>query len=188
MEGDDNASHDDGLFDYVVTRDPFGVPSNLMGHHPEEFFSMLGRIVALSASLEYRLLSFYQSLAGRDQNAFIELSVSRVIAGARKELHRLADPEERRMAAEYLDEAETITKRRNDYVHNLWPAQPGGCTFGWRRPQKKGVTGTIIVKGTLEEMSDDLNRLVVFLEVRDQHRIYGLVSSSRHLHDPPPED
>lgn len=183
MEGDDDPSDDDGLYDYVVTRDAFGVPSNLMGHHPEEFFSMLGRIVALSASLEYRVLSFYQALAGRGQDAFVELSVSRVIQGARKELDRLSDPEEQRMAAAYLDTAEEITRRRNDYVHNLWPAQPGGRTFGWRRPQKKGATGTIIVEGTLDEMREDLERLVAFLGVPYQQRIYGFVSSGRHLVD-----
>jgi hypothetical protein len=186
VEGDADASADSGLFDYIVTRDRFEVPSNLMGHHPEEFFSMLGRIVALSATLEYRVLSFYQALAGRDQDAFTDLSVSRVIKGARQELHRFTDPEEQRMALGYLDEAEAIARRRNDYVHNLWPAQPGGRTFGWRRPQKKGATGTITVEGSLDEMRADLDRIVTFLAVPYQHRVYALVSSGRHLMTPPP--
>ena len=44
------------MFDHV-TPDEFGVPSNIMGRHNEEFFSMLGRIVALAAILEYKSLS-----------------------------------------------------------------------------------------------------------------------------------
>jgi hypothetical protein len=183
MELEDDDTSDDDVYDYAITRDGFGIPSNLMGAHPEPFFSMLGRIVALSATLEYKVLTFYQSLVGGGQDAFTELSISRVIGGARRELPRLADDADRQMASAYLDEAEAITRRRNDYVHNLWPAQPGGRTFGWRRPQKKGATGTIIVEGTLEEMQADLDRLAAFLNVPYQHRVYGLVSSGRHLTD-----
>ena len=46
-----------------MTVDDFGVPSNIMGLHPEKFFSMLGRIVSLAATLENKTLGFYQDLA-----------------------------------------------------------------------------------------------------------------------------
>ena len=38
-----------------------------MGRHDEDFFAMLGRIIALAAILEYKILVFYQYLldAGR---------------------------------------------------------------------------------------------------------------------------
>ena len=52
--------------------DDFGIPLNIMGRHPEDFFSVLGRIVALSATLEHQVLTFYQYLVGRDQTAYTD--------------------------------------------------------------------------------------------------------------------
>lgn len=58
VEGlDDDLEAEDFLIDTSDT-DPCGVPLNIMGRHPEEFFSILGRIVSLAAILENKLLSF----------------------------------------------------------------------------------------------------------------------------------
>ena len=48
----DDAGGEDDFMIHAVTADDYGVPSNLMGTHHEDFFALLGRIVALSASLE----------------------------------------------------------------------------------------------------------------------------------------
>jgi hypothetical protein len=69
--------------DFVTDRglpDQFGVPPNVMGRHPEEFFSILGRIVALSAILENKILVFYQYLVGRRQDEHTGLPVGQLIA------------------------------------------------------------------------------------------------------------
>jgi len=105
--------------------DDFGVPLNIMGRHPEDFFSILGRIVALAAILENKILVFYQYLVGRRQDDHTELAVRRLIANALQELHRLP-PAEGDLATEWLLEAKEITAKRNDYVHNMWPAQGDG--------------------------------------------------------------
>jgi hypothetical protein len=68
--------------------DNFGVALNIMGRHPEDFFSILGRIVALAAILENRILVFYQYLVGRRQDDHTDLTVGRLIANALQELHR----------------------------------------------------------------------------------------------------
>lgn len=109
--------------------DDFGVPLNVMGRHPEEFFSIMGRIVTLSATLEYQVLTFYQYLVGRDQSLYTDWPMAKLIRQARKELKRLpaADAE---LARQWLKEADAIRKERNHYVHNLWPAQGGGQLFG----------------------------------------------------------
>lgn len=101
--------------------DDFGVPLNIMGRHPEDFFSILGRIVALAAILENKILVFYQYLVGRRQDDHTELAVGRLIANALQELHRLP-PAEGDLAKEWLLEEKEITAKRNDYVHNMWPA------------------------------------------------------------------
>src|SRR5438105_15651890 len=84
-----------------VTPDRFGVPPNLMGRHPEEFFSILGRIVALAAILENKILVFYQYLVGRRQDEHTGLFVGQLIANALQELPRLP-PADRDLAAEFL--------------------------------------------------------------------------------------
>jgi hypothetical protein len=160
--------------------DEFGVPLNLMGPHPEHFFSVLGRIVALAAVLENKLLVFYQYLVGRRQDEYTELSVSRLIVNALQELHRLP-PADGALAKEWLLEAKAITAKRNDYVHNLWPAQGDGKLFGWRVPKKKNAAAPITTEGTLEEMRDDLDRLIAVLQVNRLNRILALVSGGQHL-------
>jgi hypothetical protein len=145
--------------DFVVLRttvDSFGVPSNLTGNHPEEFFSLLGRIVALSALLENRVLVLYQYLVGRRQDQHTELGVGRLITNALSEIRRLTDPADRQLAAEFLTEARAITTRRHNYVHNLWPAQTDGRLFGWRVRRKRNAREALTTVSTLEEMRDDL--------------------------------
>ena len=160
--------------------DGFGVPLRIMGRHPEDFFSILGRIVALAAVLENKILVFYQYLVGRRQDEYTELSVGQLTANALQELHRLP-PADGDRAKQWLLEAKAMTAKRNDYVHNLWPAQGDGRLFGWRVPKRRNAMGAITTEGTLEEMRDDLNRLIALLQVNRLNRILGLVSGGQHL-------
>ena len=181
---DDELNAED-FFIGISGTDAYGVPLNIMGRHPEEFFSMLGRIVSLAAILENKILSFYQYLVGRSQTEQSELSVSQHIAKSLKELQRLKELErlpqgEVELAQQWLLEAKAITRRKNDYVHSLWPAQGDGKLFGWRVLQRKG--GVVeSVELTQDEMRDDLKRLVAVLEVNRLHRFLGLVSGGQHL-------
>jgi hypothetical protein len=159
--------------------DDFGVPLNILGRHPEEFFSMLGRIVALSATPERQVLGFYQYLVGRDQTAYTDWPIAKLIRQARKELKRLP-PEDADLGREWLKETDAIRKARNDYVHNLWPAQGGGRLFGWR-VSNRGDKATITTEKTMGDMRADLDRLTALLSVRRLHRIQGLVAGGRHL-------
>jgi hypothetical protein len=173
---DDELNPADFLIDMRRT-DAYGVPLNIMGRHPEEFFSMLGRIVSLAATLENKILSFYQYLIGRSQTEQSELSVSQRL----KELERLP-PGEVELAKQWLLEAKAVTRRRNDYVHSLWPAQGDGKLFGWRVLQRKG--GVVeFVELTQDDMRNDLNRLIALLEVNSLHRFLGFVSGGQHLRD-----
>lgn len=70
---------------------------------------------------------------------------------------------------------------RNDYVHNMWPAQGDGRLFGWRVPKKRNATASITTEATLEEIRGDLNRLVALLQVNRLNGILGLVSGGQHL-------
>lgn len=181
----DDELGDEDLFIGVSGTDAYGIPLNIMGSHPEEFFSMLGRIVSLAATLENKILSFFQYLIGRSQTDHSELSVSQHIARSLKELERLKElgrlpRDEVELAEQWLLEARAITKRRNDYVHSLWPAQGDGRLFGWRVLKRKG--GVVeFVELTQEDMRSDLGRLIALLEVSRLHRFLGLVSGGQHL-------
>lgn len=171
-------------WDFVADRgapDQFGVPPNLMGQHPEAFFSILGRMVALTAVLENKILVFYQYLVGRSQDEHTGLSVGQLITKSLEEIHQLPTGD-RQYAEGFLLEAKAITEKRNDYVHNLWPAQGGGRLFGWRAVSKKKTpTASITTEGTLEEMRYDLLRLVELLGVGRLSHLLGLVSGGQHL-------
>ena len=155
-----------GYMIHGVSVDEYGVPSNLMGTHHEDFFALLGRIVALSASLENHVLVIYQSLVGAAQSEYTNLPVGRLLANCRTELQRLdSRPSDRERVEMFLSEAEAIIERRNHYVHNLWPAQPGGRLFGWRPPRAKDAQEAITIEATLPEMRGDLASLVDLLDV-----------------------
>jgi hypothetical protein len=123
----------------------------------------------------------HQYVVGRDQTAYTDWPVSKLIRQARKELKRLpaADAD---LAREWLKEADAIRKARNDYVHSLWPAQGGGQLFGWRVSNGSGEA-SITTEKKMEDMRSDLDRLVELLRVLRLHRIQGLVSGGRHLND-----
>lgn len=177
----DDALGEGDFMIHAVTVDDYGVPSNLIGTHADDFFALLGRIVALSASLENRVLVIYQSLVGAAQNEYTTVPVGKLLKRCHKELHRLdGHPGDRQLLEVFLSKAETVIERRNDYVHNLWPAQPGGRLFGWRPPRAKGAQEAITVEATLPEMRNDLASLVELLEVRNWHRLLSVVSSTRH--------
>jgi hypothetical protein len=164
---------------HAVTVDDYGVPSNLMGTHHKDFFPLLGRIVALSASLENRVLVIYQSLVGAAQNEYTSVPVGKLLERCRKELHRLdGRPGDRQLVEVFLTKAEAVVARRNHYVHNLWPAQPEGRLFGWRPPREKGAQEAITVEATLPEMRSDLASLTELLDVRYWHRLVSVVSSA----------
>lgn len=161
----DELGEEDFLTEYVTT-DAYGVPSNLLGRHREDLFSMLGRIVMLSATLENRLLSIYQSLMGASRSEFTNVPVGKLIGRCNDELHRLdGRPDHRLLLETFLADAKVIIEQRNHYVHNLWPAQAGDKLWGWRPSRDKNVLEAVTVETTLEEMRADLDALVALLEV-----------------------
>jgi hypothetical protein len=160
--------------------DDFSVPLNILGRHPEEFFSIMGRIVTLSATMEHQVLIFYQYLVGRDQSLYTDWPVSKLIRQARKELKRLPGSDAD-LARQWLREADEIRLARNNYVHNLWPAQGDGRLFGWR-VSGHGANASITTEKTMDDMRADLDRLIELLKVPRLHRIQALVSGGQHLH------
>ena len=181
---DDDGCGYDGFESLMPTVDEFGVPSNILGPHPEEFFQMLGRIVALAAALESNLRVFCEYLAGLPQGALASSSFKDVIRTGLRQLDRLADHDDRSLAKDFLTRGEACVLKRHVYAHSLWPAQPGGQMYGWKRSRKK-TAAAVDETGddqTLDQMRADLAEFVALCEVPYWHRVLSLVSGGHHLY------
>lgn len=143
-----------------MSDDAYGVADRLLGPQSDEFYGLLGRIVAVSALLEMEMLDLRQGLGRLGQWECTKQPLTTLITESRKDLDRVSDPDVRQNAASFLGELSTWAERRNAYVHSIWPAQPGEGLFGWR-PSRDATPGepTTWVTLTLEEMRNDLLRL-----------------------------
>lgn len=178
---------DDGEFDgfeaLIPSVDKFGVPSNILGPHPEEFFQMLGRIVALSAGLEGNVRLFSERSSNATQDSYAALSFEKVLKVARKNLDRLVDENDRRLADDFLRRSESAILKRHVYAHSRWPAQGSGRMFGWKPSRKTSGPPVDMISQTLDDMRSDLAELVSLCKVPYWHRLLHLVSGGDHLCD-----
>jgi hypothetical protein len=163
-----------------ITFDAYGVPSNIMGPHPEEFFSLMGRIVVLAALLEYNVCVFYEHLLGTQPSVPARLSFKTLVKGCRDGLGVLPEAD-REMAKDFLNRAEAVVLKRHTYAHSLSPAQASGELFFWKPSRRANDPATFTKRGTLAEMRDDLQDLVALCDVSYRNRILQLVSGRRHL-------
>ena len=177
----DDAADYDGLRALIPTVDGFGVPSDILGPHPEEFFQMLGRIVALSAALERNVRLVCDRLASATEGAFSADSFGQAVKTGRKNLARFLEDSDRALAADFLARSESAILKRHAYAHSLWPAQAGGEMYGWKLSRKATSAGVDEISQTLDDMRADLAALVALCEVPYWHRLLGAVSSEHHL-------
>jgi hypothetical protein len=140
-----------------VSTDEYGVPFVIFGSHHEDFFPLLGRIVAISAVIERDV----RTLAGKlvsDPAVLNGPSIKKVIGALRDGLERVDNTDDRRVVASYVSDADSAFERRNDYVHGLWPSVSlgrGSAVVGWRQEPWKGE---LVLDVNLTEMRDDAKR------------------------------
>jgi hypothetical protein len=58
----------------------------------------------------------------------------------------------------FLARARELADQRNELVHSLWPAQPGGRLFGWRPSRDPSISDATPIATTLEH--DELLRRI----------------------------
>lgn len=152
------------------------VPPSLLGPHPESFFGDLGRVICLSALLENRMLSLYQALIRARQDQHTGLALSELITRSKAVVDAAEESDARTRLAGYLHLVELATVRRNDYAHNLWPAQADGQLFGWRFKRKPvGDGSTHDVRLTADQLRADVAAVVDVLMAWPTH--FALVSA-----------
>lgn len=139
--------------------DEFGVPDLFFGPHPEEFYSGIGRAVALSAPLEDNLRVLLEALRGADRAKYASKLASGLVAELRDAAPAPSgDGPDWRGFTAFLDRASRAITYRNDLVHNLWPAQADGHLFGHRTNLKTGER--LMTTTSMEELRATVLELV----------------------------
>lgn len=150
--------------------DAYGVPNALIGVHDEEFFQILGRIVALSALVEKRLITLYELLTPLPERRTKVRGTKELIGLCQQELERFPESE-REFILAFLDAASECLDTRHGYAHSLWPAQGGDAQFAWRPDVRKNLNTTIEFTKTAAQMRDDLSTVVQLLNAGRWNRV-----------------
>ncbi len=150
--------------------DAFGVPTVLMGIHDEGFFQILGRIVALSALVEMRLVTLYELLTPLPERRTSVRGTGDLFAHCKQQLGRLPEADAGFIET-FLDSAAAALKTRHGYAHSLWPAQGGEEQFAWRPDVRKDLSQTITFTKTTAEMRADLDAVVRILDSAHWNRV-----------------
>lgn len=104
------------------------------------------------------------------------LSLSQIVDGARRVVEAATPSDARDQLLAYLPRVAEVVPFRNEYAHNLWPAQASEDLLGWRPVRSKKVTKgeAQFVSKDPDAVRADLRNLVQVLV--DWPRYYGLVS------------
>ena len=155
--------------------DEYGLPLGILGAHPNEFFSAIGRVVCVCAVLEEKVTTLRHTLERADQGSFTHQPVSKQIMRARDLSRRLPEPGPEKIGA-FCDNATVAFDRRHELVHSSFPAQPDGRLWGYRPVRDKGTTdgSAQTVETTLEELCAFISELARL--VRDFNAVHGLAS------------
>lgn len=115
------------------TPDAFGVPGNMCGDVPEDFYAVVGRIVMVSAVLELKLLNLAQGLDRKNpQSAYAGKPAGRLITSTRKLLDTPGMENFRDDGNALLSRVAAALEDRNAVVHNAWPNPTLKDASGWR--------------------------------------------------------
>lgn len=120
----------------VAVSDTCGIPDNMFGPVPEQFFGLLGRIVMVTSLLELRVLDLLTELEQIPQQVHAGRPGAELIKACRRRLGDY-DPAFAEAAAAVLDRVRDALHRRNAVVHSIWPAPRAESAYGWR-PLPKG--------------------------------------------------
>lgn len=160
--------------------DDYGLPTGILGRHPEEFYGSIGRIVCVCAVLEDKITTLRHTLAGAKQGQFTHEPVSQQIDAARTLSRNLPDPAPERISR-FLDEVQAAFRQRNDLVHSSFPGQPDGRLWGHRPTRLKNV-----VDGTADTIETSIGELRALIGkvaeiVESFNQVHAIASTCRVL-------
>lgn len=137
--------------------DEYGLPVGIVGRHPNEFYSAIGRVVCVCAVLEDKVTTLRHTLERASQGSFTHQQVSDQISAARNLSRGLPEPAPEKIRA-FCDKAEAAFHRRNDLVHSSFPAQPDGRLWGHRPVRDRTITD-----GSAKTVETSIDELRAFI-------------------------
>ncbi len=155
----------------VLVSDAYGIPDNMFGKVPEEFFGMLGRIVMVASFVELRVLDLLTELEQVPQDVHAGKPGAQLIEGCWRRLGDY-DPAFAEAACAVLKRVRGVLHQRNAVVHSIWPEPGVDGAYGWRpvrggrepswQPYKSTevtVAGLRKIIASSVALVDDLDRL-----------------------------
>jgi len=168
--------------------DRFGVPENMFGPVPDDFYGLVGRIALVSALLEDKVMTMLYSLDTRPHPTYAGLPVSQIAPEIRKRLKRRAEV----LGGNLVDEIDraltastTALDQRHALIHSLWPNPTMERAQGWRSKRMKGSEhGSEIIwtETNQEELQACLDELVrrADLVVATTSKVWGVRGTQMH--------
>lgn len=158
--------------------DDYGLPADILGRQPDEFYGAIGRVVCVCAVLEDTVTTLRHTLAATQQGQYTQQQVSKQIDAARSLSQKLGDSALRTIRL-FLDDVEVAFRRRNDLVHSSFPAQPDGRIWGHRPNRDRSV-----IDGTADYVETSINDLRAFIGelaelVRRFNQVHAMASAAR---------
>jgi hypothetical protein len=104
--------------------DRFGVPDQMFGHVPDDFYGLIGRIALVATLLEDRVLGLLWALDEELQATHAGLAATRLAPLIRQRYERHADALGEALVADIewaLVQALDVLEDRHALVHSLWP-------------------------------------------------------------------
>lgn len=158
--------------------DEYCLPVGVLGLHPNEFYSAVGRVVCVCAVLEDQVTTLRHTLERADQGRFTHEPVSAQIKVARALSRSLPEPGPDKIGA-FCDKAEAAFRHRNALVHSLFPAQPDGRLWGHRPVRDRTITdgSAETVETTIQDLCGFISELARL--VRDFNNVHALAGLRR---------
>jgi hypothetical protein len=148
--------------------DRYGIPDNMFGSVPEDFYALVGRVALVSTMVEDRVLGLLWALDDQDQPTYAGLPASQLSEEVTKRLDAL-EPALGLEIRRLLSRVSAALDRRHALVHSLWPNPQEHRAQGWRsRRLPKSLGGGSEIVWTLTSVAtleDDLRELVHLADV-----------------------
>jgi hypothetical protein len=143
--------------------DRFGVPDNMFGPVPEDFYALVGRIALVATLVEDRMLGVLWALDDQPQETYAGLPAFEISGQIDKRLHLVDNALGARVRAALI-RAKGAMDKRSAVVHSLWPNPGLEVAQGWRSrrlPKSLGGGSEIVWTPASEQtLAADIAELV----------------------------
>ncbi|WP_030484450.1 hypothetical protein [Nocardioides aequoreus] len=147
--------------------DSYGIPDQLFGQVPGQFYAVVGRVTMLGALLEQRLLELLWAVDDGPPSLHAGKPVSQLMRFIEERL--ASQPDDLCAdAREVLSSVSLVLEDRNAIVHSLWPEPTLKIAFSWRpRTLKRRATAQEGMQGefvTRQDLRAVISKLVLVNE------------------------